>query len=127
MVLFDQVIGAKKNRGRQSYFGKASTSFLADVSDHLWRSAAATPPSSKFPGDYGSVVSRSMFTTIFACQIDNYMLIIFHIVPAKLDPSLMKEPRVIHGIPRISTAKARRKPIPSMLGPGGPLSSSPPV
>lgn len=30
----------------------------------------------------------------------------------------MKEPRVIQGVPRIPQAKARRKPIPSMLGPG---------
>jgi hypothetical protein len=39
------------------------------------------------------------------------------IVPAKLDPTLMKEPRVIQGVPRIPAGKARRKPIPSMLGP----------
>lgn len=31
----------------------------------------------------------------------------------------MKEPRVIQGVPRIPMAKARRKPIPSMLGPNG--------
>jgi hypothetical protein len=31
----------------------------------------------------------------------------------------MKEPRVIQGVPRIPQAKARRKPIPSMLGPNG--------
>lgn len=41
------------------------------------------------------------------------------LVPAKLDPTLMKEPRVIQGVPRIPMAKARRKPIPSMLGPNG--------
>lgn len=45
-------------------------------------------------------------------------------VPAKLDPTLMKEPRVIQGVPRIPIAKARRKPIPSMLGPNS--SASPP-
>ena len=44
-----------------------------------------------------------------------------NIAPAKLDPMLMKEPRVIQGVPRANTAKARRKPIPSMLGPNGRL------
>jgi hypothetical protein len=44
-------------------------------------------------------------------------------VPAKLDPTLMKEPRVIQGVPRVPQGKARRKPIPSMLGPNG---NSPP-
>ena len=29
----------------------------------------------------------------------------------------MKEPRVFQGVPRINNAKAKRKPIPSMLGP----------
>ncbi len=33
----------------------------------------------------------------------------------------MKEPRVIQGVPRIPAGKARRKPIPSMLGPNVPL------
>ncbi|MCJ1311704.1 hypothetical protein MMC25_005377 [Agyrium rufum] len=96
--LFDQVIIAKKNRGRTSIFSRSSISFLSDTSDHLWRNAAAMPPSSKFPGDYRSVVSR---------------------VPAKLDPALIKEPRMLHGVPRIDTKKAKRKPIPSMLGPSG--------
>ncbi|KAI9697035.1 MAG: hypothetical protein M1836_004996 [Candelina mexicana] len=96
ILLFDQIILSKKNRGRTSFFSKSSTDFLSDTSNHLWRSAAATPPTSLFPGDYSTVVSR---------------------IPAKLDPVLMKEPRVIQGVPRIPNAKARRKPIPSMLGP----------
>ena len=48
------------------------------------------------------------------------------LVPAKLDPTLMKEPRVIQGVPRIPVAKARRKPIPSMLGPNGSQPKTPP-
>ncbi|KAI9801396.1 MAG: hypothetical protein M1825_003375 [Sarcosagium campestre] len=99
IMLFDQVILAKRNRGRTSMFSKSNTSFLQENSDHLWRSAAANPPNSRFPGDYRQVTSR---------------------IPAKLDPTLMKEPRVIQGAPRISTARARRKPIPSMLGPNLP-------
>ncbi|KAK5005020.1 hypothetical protein LTR28_008214 [Elasticomyces elasticus] len=96
--LFDEVILSKKNRGRTSLFSKSSTNFLSDTSDHLWRSAAATPPNSRFPGDYRQVVSR---------------------IPAKLDPSLMKEPRMIQGVPRIPQARTKRKPIPSMLGLNG--------
>ncbi|KAF2840710.1 DENN-domain-containing protein [Patellaria atrata CBS 101060] len=94
--LFDQIILSKKNRGKTSFFSKTSVDFLSDTSDHLWRSAATTPPSSRFPRDYLQVVSR---------------------IPAMLDPTLMKEPRVLQGVPRIPQAKARRKPIPSLLGP----------
>ncbi|KAF2266681.1 dDENN domain-containing protein [Lojkania enalia] len=94
--LFDEVILAKRNRGKTSFFHKQKVDFLSDTSDHLWRTASATPPNSRFPGDYRAIVTR---------------------IPPKLDPTLMKEPRVIQGMPRIPAAKARRKPIPSMLGP----------
>jgi hypothetical protein len=93
--LFDEVILAKRNRGKSAFFHKTKVDFLSDTTDHLWRTASATPPNSSFPGDYRSVISR---------------------IPAKLDPTLMKEPRVIQGVPRIPMGKARRKPIPSMLG-----------
>lgn len=93
--LFDQIILSKKNRGRSGFLSKSTTDFLSDTSDHLWRTAAAAAPSSRFPGDYRQITSR---------------------IPAKLDPSLMKEPRVIQGVPRVPQNKARRKPIPSMLG-----------
>lgn len=99
--LFDEVILAKKNRGASSYFYKTKADFLSDTSDHLWRTAHANPPTSRFPGDYRAVISR---------------------VPAKLDITLMKEPRVIQGVPRAQNAKARRKPIPSMLSNGFPAS-----
>lgn len=57
-------------------------------------------PSSKFPGDYKSVVSR---------------------IPAQLDVNLMKEPRTIQGVPRGDVAGKRvgRKAVPSMLGSSG--------
>lgn len=97
--LFDEVILAKKNRGASSYFYKTKADFLSDTSDHLWRTAHANPPTSRFPGDYRSIVSR---------------------IPAKLDITLMKEPRVIQGVPRPQNAKARRKPIPSLLSNGVP-------
>jgi hypothetical protein len=57
--LFDEVILAKRNRGKSSFFYKTKADFLSDTSDHLWRNATATPPNSRFPGDYRSVVSRS--------------------------------------------------------------------
>lgn len=96
IMLFDQIILSKRNRGRTSMFNKSKTDFLSDTSDHLYRSAAATPPQGKFPGDYTGVIART---------------------PAKLSSTLLKEPRVLQGVPRINTVHARRKPIPSMLGP----------
>jgi hypothetical protein len=76
-------------------------SYLSDTTDHIWRTASVPVPSSaKFPGDYRSVVTR---------------------VPLKLDPSLMKEPRAIQGVPRPEqggkTRKLIRKQVASMLGP----------
>ena len=58
IMLFDQVILAKRNRGRQSFFSKSKTDFLSDTSDHLWRNAAANAPNGRFPGDYRTIVSR---------------------------------------------------------------------
>lgn len=55
------------------------TGFLGDTTDHIWRTASVPVPTSKFPGDYHAIVSR---------------------IPARLDPSLIKEPRSIQGAPR---------------------------
>ena len=93
--LFDEIIMSKRNRGRTSFFSKSTTPFLSDTSDHLWRSAAATPPTSRVSGDIRTVTGR---------------------IPAKLDPTLMKEPRTIQGVPRIAQARTKRKPVASMLG-----------
>ncbi|RFU36098.1 hypothetical protein B7463_g169, partial [Scytalidium lignicola] len=100
--LFESIILAKRARGKSGFFNsKAARSqdFLEDRSDHLWVSAAVPTPTAKFPGDYRTVVSR---------------------IPARLDPTLMKEPRVYNGIPRIDTdgkkKKVGRKAVPSMLG-----------
>lgn len=57
--LFDEVILAKRNRGKSSFFHKQKVDFLSDTTDHLWRTASATPPSSRFPGDYRTIISRS--------------------------------------------------------------------
>jgi hypothetical protein len=92
--LFDEIILAKRNRGRGSIFSKHNTSWLFDTSEHLWRSASTAAPNSRFPGDYRQVVSR---------------------IPAKLDTTLMKEPRAVQGLPRPQT-RTTRKPIPSMMG-----------
>jgi hypothetical protein len=98
--LFDSIILAKKSRGRTTFFTSKSAkspSFLDDISDHLWVSAAVPTPSAKFPGDYRSIVSR---------------------IPAQLDVGLMREPRVIQGVPRMDMPGKRvgRKAVPSLLG-----------
>ncbi|KAF2759442.1 DENN-domain-containing protein [Pseudovirgaria hyperparasitica] len=96
--LFDEVILSKRNRGKASFFGRSNIDFLSDKSNHLWRSAAASPPNGRVPGDYREVISR---------------------IPDQLDKRFMKEPRVIQGVPRVAQVKAKRKPIPSMLGIAG--------
>jgi hypothetical protein len=93
--LFDEIIASKRNRSRTGFFSKSTTSFLTDTSDHLWRSASATLPASRSPGDVKTSSGR---------------------VPAKLDPALMKEPRVVQGVPRLQAARTKRKPVASMLG-----------
>lgn len=73
-------------------------SYLSDTSDHTWRTASVPTPGGKFPGDYRAIVTRT---------------------PAKLDTSLIREPRVIQGVPRPEQRGARgliRKQVPSMLG-----------
>ncbi|KAL9943442.1 hypothetical protein D7B24_007797 [Verticillium nonalfalfae] len=121
---FDEIIMAKKARGRpgivsglsrlstiRSSHGASSNSsafsppsrlkiptYLSDTSDHMWRTASVPVPSAKFPGDYRSIVTR---------------------IPARLDTSLMREPRVIQGVPRPEQRGTRglvRKQVPSMLG-----------
>lgn len=103
--LFDSVIMAKRNRGRASLslFSKNKQSyFLHNQMEHLWRSAAVPIPTAKFPGDYHAVVSR---------------------IPAKLDISLMREPRAIQGAPRVDVGgkgrRVGRKAVPSILGGSG--------
>ena len=54
-------------------------------------------PNQKIPGEYLSVVSR---------------------MPAQLDPTLMKEPRALQGVPRTEAGKGKRigrKAVPSLL------------
>ncbi|CAM1503863.1 Fc.00g014540.m01.CDS01 [Cosmosporella sp. VM-42] len=125
--LFDEIIMAKKARGRSgmgisSGLSRLSTirashgaslhagsfappsragkipSYLGDTTEHLWRTASVPLPKGNFPGEYRSVVTR---------------------VPARLDRALMREPRSIQGLPRIEQRGARgliRKQVPSMLG-----------
>ncbi|KKK13622.1 hypothetical protein P175DRAFT_0446340 [Aspergillus ochraceoroseus IBT 24754] len=102
MALFDEIVLSKRNRGRSSLFSsRSSTNFLSDTSQHLWRTASAASfatgrPQQTLSGDYTRVVTRA---------------------PAKLDASLMKEPRMIHGAPRVSKTanNARRKPLPKLM------------
>ncbi|KXJ96902.1 AEX-3 domain-domain-containing protein [Microdochium bolleyi] len=126
--LFDEVLLAKKSRGKPGLTGlsrlstirashglsssltglqipsrssssKPSSSYLADTYDHLWRTASVPVPNAKFTGDYRSVTTR---------------------IPARLDTTLMKEPRAIQGVPRPEqrTRGFMRKQVPSMIGLG---------
>lgn len=77
--------------------GKIS-GYLGDTSDHIWRTASVPLPKGNFPGDYRTIVTR---------------------VPARLEKSLMREPRAIQGVPRMEQRGTRglvRKQVPSMLG-----------
>lgn len=65
IMLFDQMILSKRNRGRASMFSKSKTDFLSDTYDHLWRTAAATPPKGLIPGDVRAIITRSMLSPGF--------------------------------------------------------------
>lgn len=123
--LFDEVIMAKKARGRpgitaglsrlstirQSHGASVNApptrggkvpSYLSDTSDHIWRTASVPVPKGNFPGDYHAIISR---------------------IPARLDRTLMREPRAIQGVPRMEQRGVRgllRKQVPSMVGPPQP-------
>ena len=122
MTLFDEIVLSKRNRGRTSIFsGRSTTDFLSDTSNHIWRTANATffPPSSRSQQNISSDYGRGVRTrgtqrsnTQSDSPTDNLPA-----APANLDPSLMTEPRMIHGAPRVSkTANiARRKPLPKLM------------
>ncbi|PHH78913.1 hypothetical protein CDD80_6031 [Ophiocordyceps camponoti-rufipedis] len=125
--LFDEIIMAKKLRGRPGLpagLSRLSTIrashgapanawnlaapsrspavkaplYLTDTTDHIWRTASVPLPKGNFPGEYRSVVTR---------------------IPHRLDRALMREPRSIQGLPRVEQRGARglvRKQVPSMLG-----------
>ncbi|KAG8669871.1 hypothetical protein FPOAC2_09213 [Fusarium poae] len=124
--LFDEIIMAKKARGRSGLatgLSRLSTirashgastyggfgpprggsnskipAFLGDISDHIWRTASVPLPKGNFPGEYKTIVTRT---------------------PARLDRSLMREPRSIQGMPRVEPRGTRgliRKQVPNMLG-----------
>lgn len=121
MALFDEIVLSKRNRGRGSIFsGRSTTDFLSDTSNHLWRTANATffAPNSRshqnLSQDYSRVSTRGKH---FILSLRNPSTNKASIAPAKLDTSLMKEPRMIHGAPRVSkTANtARRKPLPKLM------------
>ena len=71
ILLFDQMILSKRNRGRASMFSKSKTDFLSDTYDHLWRTAAATPPKGRIPGDVRAIITRSTSISI------NYLVNVF--------------------------------------------------
>lgn len=130
ITLFDNIILSKRYRGRfratiptltlsRNPFSRLSSAsltaplspdFLSDTTDHLWRTASASTAADREyyrdradfgdrPGrDYRSIVTR---------------------VPAKLDGTLMPEPRMVQGVPRITERSRQqahsRKPLPLPL------------
>ncbi|KAH6656350.1 DENN domain-containing protein [Truncatella angustata] len=130
--LFDEIILAKKARGKTGLSGLSRLStlrashgvsqsmpgiqipsrhskmqgYLNDTEDHIWRTASVPVPNAKFAGDYREVTTR---------------------VPTKLDVSFMKEPRAIAGVPRAEPRKKGflRKQVPSMMMLGGSTPVSP--
>lgn len=74
IVLFDEIILSKRNRGRSSLFsGRMTTDFLSDTSNHLWRSAAATSfaqtrPQQGMVDDYSEVIKRGESNCLSACR-----------------------------------------------------------
>lgn len=106
--LFDEVITCKRNRGGSSRFSKNTlTPLIADTTDHIWRTAAAPSTSTRsVSGGSGSGVGAGKPGQSFVGRM-----------PAKLDKSLMREPRVVQGVPvAVGKEKVRRKLVPSMLG-----------
>ncbi|KAG0643854.1 hypothetical protein HOY80DRAFT_1031840 [Tuber brumale] len=71
--LFDEVILSKKNRGKSGFFSKSSINYLQDTSEHRWQTTGAIST--------GSSSRHRSETTVSTNR-----------VPAKLDPTLMKEP-----------------------------------
>lgn len=130
--LFDEIILAKKARGKTGFSGlsRLSTirashgvsqslpgiqipqkngkpqSYLNNIEDHIWRTASVPVPNAKFSGDYREITTR---------------------VPSTFDSALMKEPRAIAGVPRVEPRKKGflRKQVPSMMMMGGSTPVSP--
>ena len=48
-------------------FSKSKTDFLSDTYDHLWRTAAATPPKGRIPGDVRAIITRGSSTPMIHC------------------------------------------------------------
>ncbi|PWW75255.1 DENN-domain-containing protein [Tuber magnatum] len=71
--LFDEVILSKKNRGKSRFFSKSSINYLQDTSEHTWQTTGAI-----------SIGSSSRHRSEATVAINR--------TPAKLDPTLMKEP-----------------------------------
>ena len=82
MVLFDEIVLSKRNRGHSSLFSKRTTTdFLSDTSNHLWRTASAASVGASssnsisrsqqsLSDDYSRVVSRSKFIST-GCMLIN--------------------------------------------------------
>lgn len=130
--LFDDVVLLKRARGRPALFSRTASStssapttttsgaptlkagapgyFLADTSDHLWRSAAASSSSARPQTASSSLSGNGAGGAGPGMQSPPVPLL--GRTPAKLDRSLARAPRVIGGAPRLGAARPRRKMVP---------------
>ncbi|KAL7269540.1 hypothetical protein RUND412_007798, partial [Rhizina undulata] len=89
--LFDEVILSKKNRGKTGFFTRTSINYLQDTSEHIWRTINGSPNSLRYPSELRVASNRSLFPRrpLSIITISNKL----YEVPAKLDPTLMRETR----------------------------------
>ncbi|KAL2015735.1 hypothetical protein VTK56DRAFT_4882 [Thermocarpiscus australiensis] len=134
--LFDEIILAKKARGRPAFSAGLSRLSTLRVSHGVapgggFSSASATSVSShrpaKIPGflsDTTDHIWRTASVPVPSAKFPGDYKSVITRVPLRLDPALMKEPRAIQGVPRPEQARGRgtiaRKQVASMLGPPTP-------
>jgi len=87
--LFDEIILCKKNRGKTGFFSRTKPTYLADTSEHIWRTSSTISAIVKGQPDPRISSSR---------------------IPAKLDPVLLRPPRVNQGVPVVK-GNPKRKPL----------------
>lgn len=117
----------------------SSSNFLADKVDHLWATAATPAPVGRMAsGSASNQLSVSTALSNGAGTYSNYSNLMGnganggvassrtnrdggHCLPGKLDQTLMREPRVVQGMPQVRRGGngVRRKMVPSMLNPDG--------
>jgi hypothetical protein len=101
--LFDEIILAKKNRGKAGFFSRSKPTYLASTSEHIWQTSSAISTSTKTSGDPSLPTNR---------------------IPSKLDPVLLRPPRVNQGAP-IKVAPIKVAPTKGAPTKGAPTKGAP--